>query len=101
MPAAGSTGPVTTTNDNDIRIVKLKGEFVWHKHDDSDDFFLVLGGHLTIQLAMAMSSVASASFYVVPRGVEHCPRADEEAAVLLVEPTGTLNTRDADGPLKK
>jgi mannose-6-phosphate isomerase-like protein (cupin superfamily) len=86
-------------NGNDVRIVKVKGEFVWHKHDDTDDFFLVLKGHLTIQLRDGDVELDEGELYVVPRGVEHCPRAEEEAHVLLIEPAGTINTGDAGGPL--
>jgi mannose-6-phosphate isomerase-like protein (cupin superfamily) len=89
---------VARVNDSDIRIVKLKGEFVWHKHDDTDDFFLVLKGHVTVQLRDGDVELDEGELYVVPRGVEHCPRADEEAAVLLIERAGTVNTGDAGGP---
>jgi mannose-6-phosphate isomerase-like protein (cupin superfamily) len=90
---------VARINDNDIRIVKVKGEFVWHKHDDTDDFFLVLQGHLTIQLRDRDVELDEGELFVVPRGVEHCPRAEEEASILLIEPAGTVNTGDAGGPL--
>src|SRR4029078_2455276 len=92
------TKVVARVNDSDIRIVKLKGEFVWHRHDDTDDFFLVLKGHVTIQLRDGDVELDEGELYVVPRGVEHCPRADEEAAVLLIERAGTANTGDAGGP---
>src|SRR5262245_16090130 len=90
---------VAQINDYDVRIVKVKGEFVWHKHDDTDDFFLVVKGHLTIQLRDRDIELDEGELYVVPRGVEHCPRAEEEASVLLIEPSGTVNTGDAGGPL--
>src|SRR6516164_9823531 len=90
---------VAQLNDYDVRIVKVKGEFVWHKHDETDDFFLVLKGHLTIQLRDRDVELDQGELHVVPRGVEHCPRADEEASVLLIEPSGTVNTGDAGGPL--
>lgn len=90
---------VARINENDVRIVKVKGEFVWHKHDDTDDFFLVLKGHLTVQLRDRNVELDEGELFVVPRGVEHCPRAEEEASVLLIEPTGTLNTGDAGGLL--
>jgi mannose-6-phosphate isomerase-like protein (cupin superfamily) len=90
---------VARMNDYDIRIVKVKGEFVWHKHDDTDDFFLVLKGHLTIQLRDRNVELEEGELFVVPRGVEHCPRADDEASILLIEPIGTVNTGDAGGPL--
>jgi mannose-6-phosphate isomerase-like protein (cupin superfamily) len=90
---------IAQLNDYDVRIVKVKGEFVWHKHDETDDFFLVLKGHLTITLRDREVELDEGELYVVPRGVEHCPRAEEEASVLLIEPSGTVNTGDAGGPL--
>jgi mannose-6-phosphate isomerase-like protein (cupin superfamily) len=90
---------VAEIDDYDVRIVKLKGEFVWHKHDESDDFFLVLAGRLTIQLRDRDVVLDPGELFVVPAGVEHCPRADEETSVLLIEPAGTPNTGDAGGPM--
>src|SRR3954471_14086827 len=90
---------VATIDDYDVRIVKLKGEFVWHKHDESDDFFLVVEGRLTIQLRDRDVVLEAGELFVVPAGVEHCPRADEETSVLLIEPRGTVNTGDAGGEL--
>jgi mannose-6-phosphate isomerase-like protein (cupin superfamily) len=90
---------VAQLNDYDVQLVKVQGEFVWHKHDDTDDFFLVLEGRLTIQLREGDVELGPGDLYVVPRGVEHCPKADEEAHVLLIEPAGTPNTGDAGGPL--
>lgn len=86
-------------NDLKLAVVKARGEFVWHKHDDTDDFFLVLSGRLTIQLRNRDIELGPGELSVVPRGVEHCPRADEEAHVLLIEPAGTVNTGDAGGEL--
>jgi mannose-6-phosphate isomerase-like protein (cupin superfamily) len=80
-------------------VVKLKGEFVWHKHDDTDDFLLVLKGRLTIQLRDRQIELQEGEMFVVPRGVEHCPKAEREAHVLLIEPGGTRNTGDAGGSL--
>jgi len=82
-------------NDYKLEVVKTRGEFVWHKHDDTDDFFLVLSGHLTIQLRDRDVELGPGELFVVPKGVEHCPRADLEAHVLLIEPKGTVNTGDA------
>jgi mannose-6-phosphate isomerase-like protein (cupin superfamily) len=92
-----SPGIVGYMNDYKLVVVKVKGEFVWHKHDDTDDFFLVLSGRLTIQLRDRDVELAAGELFVVPRGVEHCPRADEPAEVLLIEPLGTQNTGDAGG----
>jgi mannose-6-phosphate isomerase-like protein (cupin superfamily) len=90
-------GIVGFLNDYKLVVVKADGEFVWHKHDDTDDFFLVLQGHLTIQLRDRDVYLSEGELFVVPRGAEHCPKADEEAHILLIEPRGTLNTGDAGG----
>ncbi|MCB1954575.1 MAG: cupin domain-containing protein [Rhodocyclaceae bacterium] len=82
-------------NGYDLMVVKVKGEFVWHKHDDTDDFFLVLEGRLTIRMREASVVVGPGEMFVVPRGAEHQPVAEEEAHILLIEPTGTPNTGDA------
>ena len=90
-------GIVGYLNDYKLAVVKVRGEFVWHKHDDTDDFFLVLRGRLTIQLRDRDVVLEEGELFVVPRGVEHCPKADEETHVLLIEPTDTVNTGDAGG----
>jgi mannose-6-phosphate isomerase-like protein (cupin superfamily) len=82
-------------NDNDLMVVKVKGEFVWHKHDDTDDFFLVLKGRIDIQMRSETVTLGPGEIFVVPKGVEHRPVAVEEAHVLLIEPYGTPNTGDA------
>jgi mannose-6-phosphate isomerase-like protein (cupin superfamily) len=94
-----SPGIVGYMNDYKLVVVKVLGEFVWHKHDDTDDFFLVLEGHLTIQMRDGDVHLAAGEMFVVPAGVEHCPRADAEAHVLLIEPKGTVNTGGAGGDL--
>jgi mannose-6-phosphate isomerase-like protein (cupin superfamily) len=94
-----SPGIVGYLNDYKVMVVKLLGEFVWHKHDDTDDFFYVLRGRLTIQLRDRDVRLEEGELFVVPRGVEHCPKADEEAHVLLIEPRDTVNTGDAGGEL--
>lgn len=90
---------VATLNDYKVVVVKVQGEFVWHSHPETDDFFLVLAGMLTIQLRDRDVELAAGELFVVPRGVEHCPRADEEAHVLLIEPVGTLNTGEVTSEL--
>jgi mannose-6-phosphate isomerase-like protein (cupin superfamily) len=92
-------GIVGYLNDYKLVVVRVQGEFVWHKHEDTDDFFLVLEGRLTIQLRDRDIELSEGEMFVVPRGVEHCPKADEEARVLLIEPRGTVNTGDAGGEL--
>ncbi len=86
-------------NDNKVQVVKTSGPFVWHSHPETDDFFLVLDGHLTIQLRDRDVELGPGELFVVPRGVEHRPVADEEAHVLLIEPRHTVNTGDADSAL--
>jgi mannose-6-phosphate isomerase-like protein (cupin superfamily) len=90
---------VAYLNDYKVAVVKVKGDFVWHSHADTDDFFLVLRGRLILQLRDRDVELREGEMFVVPRGVEHCPRADEEAHVLLIEPRGTVNTGDAGGEL--
>jgi mannose-6-phosphate isomerase-like protein (cupin superfamily) len=85
---------VGSFNGHDLMVVKVKGEFVWHKHDDTDDFFLVLVGHITIQLRDDAVRLGPGEVFVVPKGVEHRPVAEDEAHVLLIEPCGTPNTGD-------
>jgi mannose-6-phosphate isomerase-like protein (cupin superfamily) len=85
---------VTRFNGHDIMVVKVQGEFVWHKHDDTDDFFLVLQGRLTIHLRDRDVVLGPGELFVVPRGIEHQPFAEEETHLLLIEPTGTANTGD-------
>ena len=89
-------GIVGSLNDYKLAVVKAHGEFVWHKHDDTDDFFLVLSGRLTIQLRDRDVELSAGELYVVPRGVEHCPIADGEVAAMLIEPAGVVNTGDAE-----
>ena len=86
---------VTQFNNCDVMVVKVKGEFVWHKHDDTDDFFLVLKGTLVIELRDRSVTLGPGQLFVVPKGVEHRPVAREEAHLLLIEPTGTPNTGNA------
>ena len=88
---------LASVNDYDVKVVKLDGEFVWHSHPDTDELFLVLSGRLTIQLRDGDVELGPHDVFVVPRGVEHCPRADGEVSAILIEPAGTLNTGDAGG----
>jgi len=85
---------VADFNGHDVMVVKFQGEFNWHSHSDTDDFFLVLSGQVTIQLRDGDVTLGVGEMFVVPKGVEHCPKAEEEAHVLLIEPVGTPNTGD-------
>lgn len=82
-------------NGHDIMVVKVRGEFRWHAHPDTDDFFLVLKGTVEIRMRDRTVTLQPGQLFVVPRGVEHCPYAPEEAHLLLIEPTGTPNTGNA------
>lgn len=82
---------VATFNGHDIMVVKAQGEFVPH-HEDTDDVFLVLKGRLTIRMAEGDVTLGPGDLYIVPRGVQHQPVAEEESHLLLIEPTGTPNT---------
>lgn len=86
---------VARYNDNDIMVVRVEGEFMWHKHDDTDDFFLVLEGELDIELRDRTVTLGPGELFVVPKGVEHRPCArNGEVKTLLIEPKGTPNTGD-------
>jgi mannose-6-phosphate isomerase-like protein (cupin superfamily) len=82
-------------NGHDVMVVKVKGEFVWHQHDDTDDFFLVLKGYITIRMPDGDVALGAGDIFVVPKGMQHCPAAEEEAHILLIEPTGTPNNGNA------
>ncbi len=90
---------LTSVNDYDVKVVKLQGEFVWHTHPETDELFLVLSGELTIQLRDRDVVLGPHDVFVVPRGVEHCPRAADEVQAILFEPQGTINTGDAGGEM--
>ena len=90
---------IARINDYDVRIVKVQGEFTWHQHADTDEFFLVLDGELTIGMRDRDVVLGPRELFVVPRGVEHCPRAEVETSVLLLEPSTVVNTGDAGGEL--
>ena len=85
---------VATYNGHDVMVVKVQGEFVWHKHDDTDDFFLVLKGVLDIELRDRTVTLRPGEMFIVPKGVEHRPVAREEVHLLIMERAGTPNTGD-------
>jgi len=81
-------------NDSYVKLAKLKGEFVWHKHENEDELFLVVKGQLQIKLRDRVLWIKEGEFVIIPKGVEHCPVAAEEVQVMLLEPKSTLNTGD-------
>ena len=88
---------LASVNDYDVKVVKVLGEFTWHSHPETDELFLVVSGQLVIQQREEDGgdvALGPGDVYVVPRGVEHCPRADGEVSAILIEPQGTVNTGD-------
>jgi mannose-6-phosphate isomerase-like protein (cupin superfamily) len=83
---------IAEVNDCHVKAVKLKGEFIWHHHDHEDELFLVVKGTLRMKFRDREAVVRPGEFVVVPKGVEHCPVADEEVHLVLIEPKSTLNT---------
>lgn len=81
-------------NGQQVKLAKLQGEFVWHRHEREDELFLVLRGQLTMRLRDGEVTLSPGELIVVPAGVEHCPAAAEEVEVLLFEPASTCNTGD-------
>jgi mannose-6-phosphate isomerase-like protein (cupin superfamily) len=90
---------VAEMNDYQFKLVKLQGEFVWHAHAHTDETFIVVHGTLRMQFRDRDVVLGAGEMIVVPHGVEHCPRADDECHVLLVEPRWVVNTGDAGGDL--
>lgn len=88
-------------NGQHVKLVKFKGEFVWHKHDNEDELFFVVKGNFSMEYRDRTVVVSENEFLIVPKGVEHRPVADEEVCVMLFEPAGTLNTGDTEGELTK
>ena len=90
---------VAELNDYQFKLVKLQGEFVWHRHDDTDEAFLVLAGNMAIEFRNGRAELGEGELCVVPKGIEHRPVAMLECSVLLVEPRGVVNTGEAGGEL--
>lgn len=90
---------VAEMNDYQFKLIKVQGEFVWHKHDETDETFIVLNGELEIAFRDGYVTLRAGEMYVVPRGHEHITRAARETHVLVVEPRGIVNTGDAGGEL--
>ncbi len=88
-------------NNQHVKAVKLKGEFVWHKHDHEDELFLVIKGSFNMELRDKTVTINEGEFFIVPKGVEHKPVAEEEVHILLFEPSTTLNTGDTINELTK
>ncbi len=83
-------------NGQEVRVAKVQGEFLWHKHEDADELFLVIDGCLTIRLRDREVVLEPGELFIVPRGTEHQPMAEEETAILMFEAAGTRNTGDVE-----
>jgi mannose-6-phosphate isomerase-like protein (cupin superfamily) len=92
---------IAQLNDYHFKIAKIKGEFIWHSHPETDEVFLVVDGSLRIQLRDEDLMLKPGEMCVIPQGVEHRPTAEEECQILMVEPAGTLNTGDASSDRTK
>lgn len=95
-----SPGIIARLNDYEVKLAKIQGEFVWHQHDDTDELFYCLSGEMHIEFRDGVIQLQEGELVVVPKGVEHRPRAAQECHILLIEPAGVINTGDAaSGPL--
>lgn len=83
-------------NDQQVKLVKIKGEFVWHKHDNEDELFMVIKGKMDMHFRDKIVEVNEGEFIIVPRGVEHKPVAEKETHIMLLEPKGVVNTGNAE-----
>lgn len=88
---------IAEMNDYQFKIVKLEGDFVWHDHPDTDETFIVLDGEVRIDFRDGAVTLGAGEMYVVPKGIEHKPYAENEAKVMLIEPRGVPNTGEAGG----
>lgn len=101
VTAYWSPALLANLNGQDVRIAKLKGEFPWHQHDEEDELFFVISGHLRIDLKDKTLELNEGEMVVIPRGTQHRPRAEEEVKVLLFEPSSTLNTGNSKNEFTK
>ena len=90
---------IAQMNDYHFKLVKIQGEFIWHKHDETDEVFIVLDGEMSIAFRDGKVELKQGELFVVPRGVEHKPCAEKQCEIMLVEPEGTINTGDTGGEL--
>ena len=92
---------IAAMNDYQFKLVKIQGEFVWHKHDETDEVFIVLDGEMSIAFRDGTVHLNQGEMVVVPKGEEHMPVAKDECKLMVIEPAGTKNTGDAGGDMTK
>ena len=90
---------IAEMNDYQIKLVKIKGEFLWHSHNDTDEVFIVLDGSMEIQINEELIKLNSGEMYVVPKGVQHKPYAKHECKIMIIEPKGVVNTGNKNSPM--
>lgn len=90
---------ITEMNDYQIKLVKIKGDFVWHNHEDTDELFFVIEGKMKIEFKDKIVELNEGEMYVVPKGIEHKPFAENECKIMLFEPRGVVNTGENEGDL--
>ncbi len=90
---------IAEVNDHQLKLVKIKGDFVWHDHDDADEVFIVIEGSMSIEFEDGIVELNRGEMCVVPKGVRHRPFAENECQIMLVEPRGVVNTGEAGGDL--
>ncbi|MGB3786552.1 MAG: cupin domain-containing protein, partial [Phormidesmis sp.] len=86
-------------NDYQLKLVKFQGDFVWHDHPDTDEVFLVVHGSMEIEFRDRTVTVSEGELFVIPKGIEHCTRAEKECQAMLIEPRGVINTGSAESNL--
>ena len=99
IPRIYSPRVVAEINDYQVKLARIDGDFIWHRHEDTDELFLVLSGEMEILFRDGSVRLREGELYVVPKKVEHCPRASSECHILLLEPRGVRNTGDAGGAM--
>jgi mannose-6-phosphate isomerase-like protein (cupin superfamily) len=92
---------IAQMNDYHFKLARIKGEFTWHSHPETDEVFLVIAGEMTIQFRDQEVHLKEGEMYVVPKGIEHKPTAESECQIMLIEPAGIVNTGDAGGEMTK
>ena len=90
---------IARMNDYHFKLARIKGEFIWHSHQDTDEVFIVMQGEMTINFRDEKVDLKQGEILVVPKGVEHKPSAEEECRIMLIEPAGTINTGEAGGEM--
>ena len=90
---------VAEMNDYQFKLVKIQGEFVWHNHDDTDETFIVIEGEMKIEFENETVELSEGDMFVVPKGIEHKPWAENECKVMIIEPRGVVNTGNTEGDL--